>query len=117
MTTTYNLLKPLQNKKDQRIFGVPEKKAVFFSGTPNSFGPSYFEATLGIIHHRRRNKRYFFQNDLGHGSSTLQFLQFWYQNVDNIFFLVVNSLEVTSGVISKLMKKLHDSATIELFDI
>ena len=30
-----------------------------------------------------------------HGSSTLQFMQFWYQNVVNILFLVVKSLEVT----------------------
>ena len=38
--------------------------------------------------------------------STLQFLQFWFQNVVNILFLVVKSLEVTSGFTSKLMKKI-----------
>ena len=56
--------------------------------------------------HRGRNKRYSFQIDLHHGSSTLQFLQFWNQNVVNILFLVVKSLEVISGFISKLMKKI-----------
>ena len=55
--------------------------------------------------HRWRNLRYSFQVDLDHGSSTLQFLKFWNQNVVNILFLVVKSLEVTSGFISKLMKK------------
>ena len=46
-------IKPLQNKGPNK-FGVPDKKAVFFpykrtaflSGTPNFFGPSYFEAAL-----------------------------------------------------------------------
>ena len=63
----------------------------------------FFE--MGIPNHRGRNQRYSFQIDLDHGSSTLQFLQFWNQNVVNILFLVVKSLEVTSGFISKLMKK------------
>ena len=54
--------------------------------------------------HRGRNQRYSFQIDLDHGSSTLQFLQFWNQNVVNILFLVLESLEVISGFISKLMK-------------
>ena len=63
-------------------------------------------------------QRYSFQIDLDHGSNTLQFLQFWNQNVLNILFLVVKSLEVTSGFISKLMKKCrwHHHA-IEIFDI
>ena len=55
--------------------------------------------------HRGRNQRYSFQIDLDYGSSTLQFLQFWNQNVVNILFLVVKSLKVTSGFNSKLMKK------------
>ena len=54
--------------------------------------------------HRGRNQRYSFQIDLDHGSSTLQFLQFWNQNVVNILFLVVKSLKVTSGFILRLMK-------------
>ena len=58
------------------------------------------------IGHRGRNQRYSFQIDLDHGSSTLQFLQFWNQNVVNILFLVLESLEVISGFISKLMKKI-----------
>ena len=41
----------------------------------------------------------------------------WNQNVVNILFLVVKSLKVTSGFISKLMKKIPDGATIEIFDI
>ena len=40
------------------------------------------------------------------GSTTLQFLQFWYQNGVNILFLVVKPIEVTSGFILKLMKKI-----------
>ena len=67
--------------------------------------------------HRGRNQRYSFQIDLDYGSSTLEFLQFWNQNVVNILFLVVNSLKVTSGFNSKLMKKILDGATIEIFDI
>ena len=46
-------LKPLQNKKGQKIWGTREKSSpfirkmtAFFSGTPNFFGPSYFEAAL-----------------------------------------------------------------------
>ena len=35
----------------------------------------------------------------------------------NILFLVVKSLEVTSGFISKLMKKIVDGATIEIFGV
>ena len=56
--------------------------------------------------HRGRNQRYSFQIDLDHGSSTLQFLQFWYQNGVNYLFLIVKSIEVTSGFISKVMKKI-----------
>ena len=56
--------------------------------------------------HRGRNQRYSFQIDLDYGSSTLQFLQFWNQNVVNILFLVVKSLKVTSGLNSKLIKNL-----------
>ena len=47
------LLKPLQNKKGQKILGYPKKSSLFpykrtafFSGTPKFFGPSYFEAAL-----------------------------------------------------------------------
>ena len=47
------LLKPLQNKKVQKNLGCPKKSSLFpykrtafFSGTPNNFGPSYFEAAL-----------------------------------------------------------------------
>ena len=46
-------LKPLQNKKGQKIWGTreksslfPYKRTAFFTDTPNFFGPSYFEATL-----------------------------------------------------------------------
>ncbi len=67
--------------------------------------------------HRGRNERYSFQVDLDHGSSILQFMEFLNQNVANILFLVVKSLEVTSGFISKLMKKILDGATIEKLDI
>ena len=49
------LLKPLQNKKGQKIWGTrensslfPYKRTAFFSGTPNFFGPSYFEAALKV---------------------------------------------------------------------
>jgi hypothetical protein len=47
------MLKPLQNKKGKKIWDTREKsspfirkKTAFFSGTPNFFGPSYFEAAL-----------------------------------------------------------------------
>ena len=47
------LLKPLQSKKGQKVWGTreksslfPYKRTAFFSGTPNFFGPSYFEAAL-----------------------------------------------------------------------
>ena len=67
--------------------------------------------------HRGRKQRYSFQIDLDYGSSTLQFWQFWHQYVVNILFLVVKSLKVTSGFNSKLMKKVLDGATTEIFDI
>ena len=51
------------------------------------------------------------------GSSTLNFLKFWNQNVVNILFLVVKSIEGTTGFILKMMKKLLEGATIEIFDI
>ena len=37
--------------------------------------------------------------------TTLQFLQFWYQNGVNILFLIVKPIEVTPGFILKVMKK------------
>ena len=47
------MIKPLQNKKAKKNWGTREKsstfirkKTAFFSGTPNFFGPSYFEAAL-----------------------------------------------------------------------
>ena len=47
------LIKLLQNKKGQKIWGTrqksslfPYKRTAFFSGTPNFFGPSYFEVAL-----------------------------------------------------------------------
>ena len=67
--------------------------------------------------HRGRNQKYSFQIDLDHGSNNLQCLQFWNQNALNILFLVVKSLEVTSGFLSKLKKKIVDGTTIEIFDI
>ena len=49
------IIKPLQNKKGQNNVGYlrkkqffPYKRAAFFSGTPNFFGPSYFEAALVV---------------------------------------------------------------------
>ena len=49
-------LKLLQNKKGQKNLGYPtkkqsfykQKKTAFLSGTPNLFGPSYFEAALRV---------------------------------------------------------------------
>ena len=50
---TLKKLKPLQNKKGQKIWGTREKSSIFpykrtafFLGTPNFFVPSYFEAAL-----------------------------------------------------------------------
>ena len=41
------LLKPLQNKKGQKIWGTRQKSSLFpQKRTPNFFGSSYFEATL-----------------------------------------------------------------------
>ena len=55
--------------------------------------------------HIRRFQEYFNHIHIFIGSSTLQFLQFWYKNGLNILFLVVKSIEVTSGFILRLMKK------------
>ena len=44
-------------------------------------------------------------------------LQFWYKSGVNYLFLIVKSIEVTSGFSSKVMKKLLDGATVEIFDI
>ena len=50
------IVKPLQNKKVKKIWGTreksslfPYKRTAFFSGTPNFFGPSYFEAALAVF--------------------------------------------------------------------
>ena len=61
---------------------------------------------LGLTNHRGRNQRYSFQIDLDYVSSTIQFLQFWNQNVVNIILLVVKSLKVKSGFNSKLIEKI-----------
>ena len=52
-TWTLLLLKPIQNKKGQKIWGTRQKsspfikkKTAFLAGTPNFFGPSYFETAL-----------------------------------------------------------------------
>ena len=49
--------KAASKQEGPKIFGVPDKKAVFFpykrtaflSGTPNFFGPSCFEAALSLF--------------------------------------------------------------------
>ena len=56
--------------------------------------------------HIRRFEEYFNHIHIPIGSTFLQFLHFWYQNGVNILFLVVKPIEVTSGFISKLMKKI-----------
>ena len=58
------------------------------------------------IMHIRRFQECFNHIHILIGSTTLQFLQFWYQNGVNILFLVVKPIEVTSGFILKLMKKI-----------
>ena len=60
----------------------------------------------GTASHIRRFQEYFIHIHTLIGSTALQFLQFWYQNGVNILFLVVKPIDVTSGFISKLMKKI-----------
>ena len=69
------------------------------------------------LSHIRRFQEYFNHINILISSSTLQFLQFWYQNGVNYLFFIVKSKEVTSGFISKVMKKFLGGATVELFDI
>ena len=59
-----------------------------------------------VLWHIRRFQKYFNHAPILIGISTLQFLKFWYQNAVNILFLVVKSIEVTSGFILRLMKKI-----------
>ena len=56
--------------------------------------------------HIRRFQEYFNHVHIFIGSTTLQFLQFWYQKCVNILFLVVKPIAVKSGFILKLMKKI-----------
>jgi hypothetical protein len=58
------------------------------------------------VSHIRRNQEYFSHIHIFIGSTTSQCLQFWYQNGLNILLLVVKPIEVTSGFILKLMKKI-----------
>ena len=58
-----------------------------------------------LLEQIRRFQEYFNHIHILIGSKTLQSWQFWYQNGVNILFLVVKSMEVTSGFISKLLKK------------
>ena len=67
--------------------------------------------------HIRRFQEYFNHINIFISSTTLQFLQYWYQNGVNYLFLIEKSIEVTSGFISKVMKKFLGGATVELFDI
>ena len=60
---------------------------------------------LVTLQHIRRFQEYFIHIHILIGSTTLQFLQFWYQNGVNILLLLVKPIEVTSGFILKLMKK------------
>ena len=60
---------------------------------------------VGVGVHIRRFQECFNHIHILIGSTTLQFLQFWYKNGVNILFLVVKSIKVTSGFILKLMKK------------
>ena len=46
--------------------------------------------------------------------STLQFLEFWYQNGLDTLFLVAKPIEVISSFISKLMKKILDGGAVEI---
>ena len=62
--------------------------------------------TLKSLGHIRRFQEYFNHINILISNSTLQFLQFWYQNGVNYFFMIVKSIEVTSGFISKVMKKI-----------
>ena len=55
--------------------------------------------------HIRRFQEYFNYINILISSSTLQFLQFWYQIAVNCHFVIVKSVEVTSGFISKVLKK------------
>ena len=55
--------------------------------------------------HIRRFQEYFNQINILINSSTLQFLQFWYQNGVDYLFLIIKSIKVTSGFNSKVMKK------------
>ena len=66
---------------------------------------STFCGLPGTTSHIRRFQEYFIHIHILIGSITLQFLKFWYQNGLNILFLLVKPIEVTSGFISKLMKK------------
>jgi hypothetical protein len=58
------------------------------------------------VYHIRRFQEYFNHIHIFIGSTTPQFLKFWYQNGVNILFLVVKPIKVTSGFILKLMKKI-----------
>ena len=55
--------------------------------------------------HIRRFQEYFNHINNLISSSTLQFLLFWYQNGVNYHVLIVKSIKVTLGFISKVMKK------------
>ena len=60
---------------------------------------------LEVLWHIGRFQEYFNHINIFIGSTTLQFLQFWYQNCVNILYLLVK-IEVTSGFILKLTKKI-----------
>ena len=62
--------------------------------------------STGCLIHIRRFQKYFNPINILISSCTLQFLQFWYQNGVIYFFLIVKSIKVTSGFISKAMKKI-----------
>ena len=74
-----------------------------FAPSPLFIADDFYGRALS---HIRRFQKYFNHALILIGISTLQFLKFWYQNAVNILFLVVKSIEVTSGFILRLMKKI-----------
>ena len=59
----------------------------------------------GSPKHIRRFQEYYNHINILISSSSLQFLLFWDQNGVNYLFFIVKSIGVTSGFISKVMKK------------
>ena len=82
-------------------FQIPQALSELPANWPSQFSQKGCLGQPNWLVHIRRFQEYLIHIHIFIGSTTLQFLLFWYQNGVNILFLVVKPIKVTSGFILK----------------